>query len=468
MFDNVRRVHFVGIGGIGMSALARILCGWGVKVSGSDVVMSRVTEGLAEMGAVVYQGHSAVNLAADVDLMVYSSVIHPDNPEYIEAKRRGIRIICRAELLAELLALRSGILVAGAHGKTTTTGMIGTALLEMTQSPTIVVGGILSTIGTNSCWGNGEYMVAEADESDGSFLLLPARLAVVTNIENDHLDHYGSMENLIAAFRQFVNQLPAEGKAVLGLDCPIIAEMLPEVTSDYVTFAVHDERADYLAKNLRFVGSGSIAEVWHHGECLGEVELGVPGEYNMQNALAAVAALHSLGFAFADIAAGLAAFHGTGRRFERLGADETRGIEVYDDYAHHPSEIKALLAGVRNLPNNRLVVVFQPHRYSRTQLLFDEFAAAFDAADVLVLNEIYPAFEEPVPGVNSVALAEAIRRHSENLPVYYARTEEDVLRTLDELVRDGDLVLITGAGNIRHTGEVYAAGINKQGFGSDD
>lgn len=459
MFDHVKHVHFIGIGGIGMSALARILCGWGVRVSGSDVVMSKVTDGLAELGVTVYQGHSADNLAADVDLMVYSSVINEENPEYAEAKRRGVRIICRAELLAELLAFRSGILVAGAHGKTTTTGMLGTALLHMAQSPTIVVGGILSSIGTNSCWGTGEYMVAEADESDGSFLLLPARLAVVTNIENDHLDHYGSMENLVAAFKQFINQLPAGGRAVLGLDCPIVADMLPEVTSDCVTFALHNENADYQAKNLRFVGAGSLAEVWHHGELLGEVELGVPGEYNMQNALAAVAALHSLGFAFEEISAGLAAFRGTGRRFEQLGVDDTRSIAVYDDYAHHPSEIRALLAGARNLPSSRLVVVFQPHRYSRTQLLFDEFAAAFDAADVLVLNEIYPAFEAPIPGVSSLALADAIRARGGELPVYYAETEDDVLRTLDELVTDGDLVLIAGAGNIRHTGEVYAAKI---------
>ncbi|MBQ3180479.1 MAG: UDP-N-acetylmuramate--L-alanine ligase [Firmicutes bacterium] len=459
MFDQIKHVHFIGIGGIGMSALARILCGWGVQVSGSDVVMSKVTAGLAELGATIYQGHAAENLAADVDLLVYSSVINEENPEYAEAKRRGVRIICRAELLAELLAFRSGILVAGAHGKTTTTGMLGTALLHMAQSPTIVVGGILSTIGTNSCWGAGEYMVAEADESDGSFLLLPARLAVVTNIENDHLDHYGSMENLVAAFRQFINQLPAEGRAVLGLDCPILAGMLPELTGDYVTFALHNDQADYQAKNLRFIGAGSLAEVWHHGELLGEIELAVPGEYNMQNALAAMAALHSLGFGFADIAAGLAAFRGTGRRFECLGADTARDIAVYDDYAHHPSEIRALLAGARNLPSSRLVVVFQPHRYSRTQLLFDEFAAAFDAADVLVLNEIYPAFEAPIPGVSSLALADAIRAHSSSLPVYYAETEEDVLHTLDELVQDGDLVLIAGAGNIRHTGEVYAAKI---------
>ena len=459
MFDHIKHVHFIGIGGIGMSALARILCGWGVRVSGSDVVMSKVTDGLAELGVTVYQGHSADNLAADVDLMVYSSVINEENPEYAEAKRRGVRIICRAELLAELLAFRSGILVAGAHGKTTTTGMLGTALLHMAQSPTIVVGGILSSIGTNSCWGTGEYMVAEADESDGSFLLLPARLAVVTNIENDHLDHYGSMENLVAAFKQFINQLPAGGRAVLGLDCPIVADMLPEVTSDCVTFALHNENADYQAKNLRFVGAGSLAEVWHHGELLGEVELGVPGEYNIQNALAAVAALHSLGFAFEEISAGLAAFRGTGRRFEQLGVDDKRSIAVYDDYAHHPSEIRALLAGARNLPSSRLVVVFQPHRYSRTQLLFDEFAAAFDAADVLVLNEIYPAFEAPIPGVSSLALADAIRARGGELPVYYAETEDDVLRTLDELVTDGDLVLIAGAGNIRHTGEVYAAKI---------
>jgi UDP-N-acetylmuramate--alanine ligase len=459
LFDFVKHVHFVGIGGIGMSGLARILVGWGVKVSGSDVVMSAMTNELSKLGITVYNGHAAENLAADVDVLVYSSVIHEDNPEYAEAKRRGLRIICRAELLAEMLRLKEGIAVAGAHGKTTTTGMIGTALLRMQQSPTIVVGGVLSTIGSNSCWGSGEYMVAEADESDGSFLLLPAKVAVVTNVENDHLDHYGSMENLVAAFKQFVNQLPDGGRAVLCFDSPLVREMQPEITSDFVSYALHNE-ADYTGADIRYKDFGSIFKVYHAGELLGEVELNVPGDYNITNALAAVATLHSLGFEFADIAAGLAGFRGTGRRFEKLGEDVARHIVVYDDYAHHPSEIKALLAGARHVAAKRLVVVFQPHRYSRTQLLFDEFAGCFDGADVLVLNEIYPAFEEPIPGVSSEALAEAVIARGAAYPVHYARTENDVLQTLDEIVRDGDLVLITGAGNIRHTGEVYAEKIS--------
>lgn len=454
-----KHVHFVAIGGIGMSALARILNGWGVKVSGSDVVDSVMTRELAGLGITVYQGHNAANLADDADLLVYSSVIHPDNPEYAEAKRRGLRIMCRAELLAEMLRMRSGIAVAGAHGKTTTTGMIGTALLHMQQEPTIVVGGVLSTIKTNSCWGLGEYMVAEADESDGSFLLLPAKVAVVTNVENDHLDYYGSIENIIKAFEQFINQLPAGGRAVLGLDCPIIKEMLGRINSNYVTFALHDKAADYTVGEIKYQGFGSVAQVFHQGELLGDLHLAVPGEYNVANALAAVATLHSLGFAFADIAAGLASFKGTGRRFEMLGQDADRQITVFDDYAHHPSEIKALLQGAKNLAAKRLVVVFQPHRYSRTKLLFQEFASAFDQSDVLVLNEIYPAFEQPIEGVNSQVLARAVRSRGKKFPVYYARTEKDVLQTLDRIVENGDLVLIAGAGNIRHTGEMYAAQI---------
>ncbi len=459
MLNTVKHVHFVAIGGIGMSALARILNGWGVKVSGSDVVDSVMTRELAGLGVTVYQGHDVANLADDVDLLVYSSVIHKDNPEYAEAKRRGIRIMCRAELLAEMLRLRQGIAVAGAHGKTTTTGMIGTALLQMQQEPTIVVGGVLSTIKANSCWGLGNYMVAEADESDGSFLMLPTKVAVVTNVENDHLDHYGSMENIIKAFEQFVNQLPSDGRAVIGLDCPVLREMLPRVSSQCVTFALHDSKADYTTSEIHYQGFGSSTQVFCRGQLLGDLHLAVPGEYNVANALAAVATLHSLGFAFADIAAGLAAFKGTVRRFEKLGQDTARQITVYDDYAHHPSEIKALLQGARNLAAKRLVVVFQPHRYSRTQLLFREFASAFDQSDVLVLNEIYPAFEEPIDGINSQALAKAVRSRGKKFPVYYARTEKDVLQTLDRIVENGDLVLIAGAGNIRHTGEVYAAQI---------
>ena len=466
MLEYGKRVHFVGIGGIGMSALARILLGWEVKVSGSDMVMSHMTEELAGLGAVIYEGHRAENLAGDVGLLVYSSVIHEDNPEYIEAKRRGLAIMCRAELLAEMLRLRQGIAVAGAHGKTTTTGMLGTALLEMAQQPTIVVGGILANIRANSCWGTGEYMVAEADESDGSFLLLPARVAVVTNIENDHLDHYGSMDKLIAAFGQFINQLPPEGFAVLGLDCPIIRELLPELKSRCVTFGLHSP-ADYQARDIHYTDFGSVSQIYYRREHLGELKLQVPGEYNVANATAVIAALHSLGFDFGDIAAGLAAFAGTGRRFELLGRDEGRNIRVFDDYAHHPSEVKALLQGARNLRPQRLVVVFQPHRYSRTKLLFDEFTAAFDAADVLVLDEIYPAFEQPIPGVSARVLAEAVRRHNPGLPVYYAADEEEVLSTLSKIVQAGDLVMIAGAGNIRHTGEVYGAAVRRQAHEQD-
>lgn len=458
--DFGRRVHFVGVGGIGMSALARILVGWEVKVSGSDVVMGEMTNTLAELGVKIYEGHAAENLAEDVDMLVYSSVIKPENPEYAEAKRRGIRILSRAELLADMLAMRYGIAVAGAHGKTTTTGMIGTALLHMEQSPTIVVGGVLANIGANSCWGVGDYMVAEADESDGSFLLLPCKIAVVNNIENDHLDHYGSMENLVAAFKQFMEQLPAEGKAVIGLDCEILADMEKNIVAPHISFALNNAAADYTAGKIEFSGMGSRTQVFYRGELLGELVLQVPGEYNVKNALAAVAVLHSQGFAFADIAAGLAEFRGTGRRFELLGEDKQRQIRAYDDYAHHPSEIAALLEGARHVADKRLVVVFQPHRYSRTQLLFDEFAACFGQADALVLNEIYPAFEEPIEGVNSRALADAVRSNSPSLPVYYAATADDVLSTLEDIVSDGDLVLIVGAGSIRKTGEAYGRRLN--------
>lgn len=458
MLNFAKHIHFVGIGGIGMSGLARIMRGFDVKVSGSDVKDSAVIEGLIDLGVTVHIGHHKKNLAPDVDLLVYSSVIKEENPEFAEAISRGIKIICRAELLGEIMKNRTSIAIAGAHGKTTTTGMMGVSQLAMGENPTIVVGGILPQISSNAVWGSGKYLVAEADESDGSFLMLPAKIAVVNNIENDHLDHYGTMENLIKAFDQFIHQIPDDGFAVLGVDSPIVAQIAESGKGKYITFGMNHD-ADFMARDIEFNSFGTTSQIYFKGEHLGALTLNVPGIYNISNALAVIATECTLGYEFGAVAESLLGFSGTGRRFELMGSDGEHHISVYDDYAHHPTELKAVISAAKNLDYERVVTVFQPHRYSRTHLLFDEFVECFDETDVLILNEVYAAFEEEIPGVNSVALCEAIKERGAISEVYYAQTEIDVLAALDDVVVDNDIVLIAGAGPIRHAGEVYGGKI---------
>lgn len=456
MRNIAKHIHFVGIGGIGMSGLARILLGFNVKVSGSDVMESKMVKELMECGAEVYIGHRAENLTDDVDMLVYSSVIKENNPEYMEAERRGIRIIPRAKLLAMMMEQCTGIAVAGAHGKTTTTGMLGTVFRECGKEPSIIIGGYLPNIGANACWGKGEYLIAEADESDGSFLLLPPKYVVVTNIENDHLDYYGTMENLIGCFDKFIHQIPADGKAFLNIDSPIVKDIAEKGGGDFVTYSLENTNADYMAQDIKYDSEGTTSKVYFKGELLGEMRLFVPGSYNVSNALATFAVAHTLGMESAEIIDGLKEFHSTGRRFEFLASNKAKDIVLYDDYAHHPTEIKSVIGAAKKLGYKRVVAVFQPHRYSRTRILKDQFAQCFDEADVLILNEIYSAFETPILGVDANMLIEAIKERGRDV-VYYGKEAEDVIRILDEVTESGDLILIMGAGNIRRKiGDPYA------------
>lgn len=448
-----KKLYFIGIGGIGMSGIAKILLTMGYDISGSDIADSPLTAALNAMGGKIYIGHEAANLAPDIEAVIYSSAIKPGNPELDEAKRRGLPIYKRAEALAFLMSLRQSIGVAGAHGKTTTSGMIALMLELVGADPTVIIGGTLPQLKSNAKGGGGGQLVAEADESDGTFLLLNPAIAVVTNIEPDHLDHYQCLENIIQAFEQYISQLPPDGLAIVNLDCPIVRALKDRIPANYITYALNQE-ADYQAQDIRFRCDGISAAVYEKGRLLGRLDLFVPGEHNISNALSAIAIGRYLGFDFADLAAALSCFVGTGRRFELLG--EVDGVRVIDDYAHHPTEIRATVKSARELGAGRIVGVFQPHRYSRTKSMYKEFAAAFSQCDITIINEIYPAFEPPLPGVTSQLIVDEAKAQGQQ-NVFYAATEADVLELLRQYTQPGDLLLIMGAGNIRRAGEKFAA-----------
>jgi UDP-N-acetylmuramate--alanine ligase len=447
-----KKLYFIGVGGIGMSGIAKILLTMGYDISGSDIADSALTAALSDMGGKIYIGHQAANLGPDIEAVIYSSAIKPGNPELDEAKRRGLPVYKRAEALAFLMSLRQSIGVAGAHGKTTTSGMIALMLELVGADPTVIIGGTLPQLKSNAKGGGGGQLVAEADESDGTFLLLNPAIAIVTNIEPDHLDHYQCLENIIEAFEQYISQLPPDGLAVVNLDCPNVRALKDRVPANYITYALTKE-ADYQAKDLEFRCDGISATVYEKEKPLGRLDLFVPGEHNISNALAAIAIGRYLGFDFAELAAALSRFVGTGRRFELLG--EVDGVRVIDDYAHHPTEIRATVKSARDLGAKRIVGVFQPHRYTRTKSMYKEFAAAFGQCDITIINEIYPAFERPLPGVTSQLIVDEAKAQGQQ-NVFYAATEADVLELLQQYTQPGDLLLIMGAGNIRRAGEKFA------------
>ena len=450
MSDRLRqlqRAHFIGIGGIGMCGIAELLLVRGHTVTGSDLAEGATVERLRRLGASIRIGHDAAAVG-EADVVVVSSAIRATNPEVQEAERRGIPVIPRAEMLAELMRLQDGIAVAGTHGKTTTTSLIAHILDEAGVDPTVVVGGRVMGAGapdrTGARLGQGSLMVAEADESDGSFLRLAPVIAVITNIEPEHMDHYGTPEALDAAFVEFANRLPFWGRAVLGIDHPGVQRLLRRITRRRSTFGL-SAQADWRAHSVAAEGTGMRFAVSHGGRPAGSVELPIPGEHNVSNALAAIAVADEVGVPFSTSARALAGFAGVERRFETKGI--ANGIRVVDDYAHHPTEIRATLAAARGVQPGRVVVVFQPHRYSRTRDLFDDFAAAFHDADLLVLTEIYAASEEKIPGVESAALAEAIRARGHR-DVRFVADVERVPRELAPELRRGDLVLTLGAGSV--------------------
>lgn len=433
-----------------MSGIARVLLELGYSVSGSDLHYSDATRRLEKLGAKIYEGHYETNLQQGIDTLVVSSAIPQDNPEVLKAKSLGIPILQRAEMLGNLMLRQKGIAVAGAHGKTTTTSMISLILEKSGWDPTVVVGGELTDIGGNAKLGKGEYLVAEADESDGSFLKLHPYISVVTNIEDDHLDHYGTRENIELAFVEFLSLTPAEGLAVLCLDDPVLRKLLPQIEGkQLVTYGIQSE-ASYSIRNMNLDKSGSSTEVLHQGESLGELILTVPGKHNVQNALAAVAVAHHAGLEFKQIASALRDFRGAQRRFQKVG--EVQGIQIFDDYAHHPTELKATIAAARTMQPKRVVAVFQPHRYSRTHFLYKEFGSAFQEADLLLINEVYAAGEKPIPGVDAGLIVEQVRTQT-NQPTEYIRDKAKMVQRLEEIIQPGDLVITMGAGNIWMVGQ---------------
>jgi UDP-N-acetylmuramate--alanine ligase len=452
MFQKIQRIHFVGIGGIGMSGIAELLLNLGYKVSGSDVKSSSITARLAELGGKIHAGHAASHVAS-ADVVVVSAAVRPDNPEVIEAKRRQIPVIPRAEMLAELMRLRYGIAVAGSHGKTTTTSMIATVLGRAGRDPTVVIGGRLNTLGSNARLGRGDFIVAEADESDGSFLKLSPTIAVVTNIDREHLDHYAGLPEIQAAFVAFANKVPFYGAAVLCLEDPNVQAIIPSIERRIVAYGTSSQ-ADLAASHVELRDFGSAYTVRRHAKRLGRIELRVPGQHSVVNSLAAVAVGLELDVPFDTIAAALGAFQNADRRFQIKG--EAGGVLVVDDYGHHPTEITATLSAARASCDRRIVAVFQPHRYTRTQALEAEFARAFYHADVLVVLPIYAAGEDPIPGVTAEHLAGEIKRFGHR-DVTYAADFSAARRVLDDKVEPGDLLLTLGAGDVWKIGEEFAA-----------
>ncbi|MHB8790602.1 MAG: UDP-N-acetylmuramate--L-alanine ligase [Desulfobulbaceae bacterium] len=450
MYKKTKHIHFVGIGGIGMSGIAELLLNLGYRVSGTDLRSSDTTRRLERLGASISQGHSA-EAVTGADVVVTSSAVSRQNPEVTAAIEQHIPVIQRAEMLAELMRLKKyGIAVAGSHGKTSTTSMVSWMLHLAGLDPTVVIGGKVDSLGGNAKLGEGEFLVAEADESDGSFLKLSPVIEVVTNIDLEHLDYYRDLEHIKEVFVQFMERIPFYGVVVLCLDDPNIAELLPRIQKRMITYGLN-EQAEVHAVEISSGGRHSEFTVRRGNLTLGRVRLNTPGRHTIYNSLATIAVGLELEIDFPVIASALASFEGVQRRLQVKG--EVAGILVVDDYGHHPTEIRATLDAVREgWPDRRLVVAFQPHRYTRTKGLFDEFKTAFHRADVLVLTDIYAASEAPLEGVTSAALVDAVKRHGQR-DVHLIPEVEALPRELAGLLRPGDLVLTLGAGNIVHAGE---------------
>jgi len=432
-----------------MSGIAELLVNLGYDVTGSDAKRSESTDRLETLNVRVWIGHEASHVGA-ADVVVLSSAIRPENPEIAEARRRGTPVIPRAEMLAELMRLRYGIAIAGAHGKTTTTSMAALILERAGLDPTAVIGGRLSAFGSNARLGRGDYMVVEADESDRSFLKLSPSIAVITNIDREHMESYGSWDNLQQAFADFANKVPFYGAIVACADDPAVRQLLPKLTRRVITYALDDRAADIVGKGMRLEAFGSSCEVIQRArdgssQSAGMLRLRVPGRHNILNALGATAVGLEAGVPFARIAAALEEFRGAERRFQMRG--EENGVMVIDDYGHHPTEIAAVIAAARTGIDRRVVVVFQPHRYSRTSQLMPEFGAALNGADEVVLTDIYSAGEPPIPGITVEALAAAVRSAGA-VPVHVVKGLDELPRAVASLARRGDLVITLGAGSI--------------------
>ena len=457
MFKNIHKIHFVGIGGIGMSGIAEILLDQGFDVSGSDNSLTEITDRLTKLGAKVYKSHSPENLK-DADVLVYSSAVTTDNPEVAAAIKKNIPVIKRAEMLAETMRMKYGIGIAGTHGKTTTTSMVGLCLTEGGIDPTIIVGGKLSGLGgTNARLGNGEFIVVEADEFDRTFLKLTPVIAALTTLETEHLDTYKDLDDIKSAFIEFANKVPFYGFVVLCLDEPALLEIIPEINKKIITYGT-TPHADIRAVDITHNEFSSTYTVKHNGEDLGKIKLNVPGVYNVKNSLVAVTIAKELGIEFSVIKKALEKFSGVYRRFE---IKYNKEILVVDDYAHHPTETTASLEGVRAGWKRRLVVVFQPHLYSRTRDFYQEFGKSFLNSDVFICMDVYPAREEPIEGVDGKMISDITQKFGHK-NVHYVSDKTEIPEYLLNIVEDDDIVITMGAGDIWKYGEKFVELLNKR------
>ncbi len=449
MYQKAYHIHFVGIGGIGMSGIAELLLNLGYRVSGSDLRASDITRRLQRLGGRIAEGHTA-DLVEGADVVVVSSAVADDNPEVLAARHLAIPVIPRAEMLAELMRLKYSVAVAGAHGKTTTTSIVGAVLSAGGLDPTIVVGGKLISLDTNAVLGRGNFIVAEADESDGSFLKMSPTIAVVTNIDREHLDYYDDLDSIIDAFACFIDRIPFYGQAVLCLDNESVQNLIPRVQKRFTTYGMSNQ-ADFQARDITSQGFQSCYKAFYRNQPLGDICLNLPGIHNVYNSLASIAVGLEVGIGFDTIKSALEELQGVRRRLEIKGA--VGEVTVIDDYAHHPTEIKTTLKSIKAAwPDRRVVGVFQPHRYTRTQALFDEFTRAFYQTDQLVLVPIYAASEKPIEGVTHTALCEGIQAHGHKNVICTADFDE-ALATIRSDLRDDDIILTMGAGDILKLGE---------------
>jgi UDP-N-acetylmuramate--alanine ligase len=450
MFRNFKKLHFVGIGGIGMSSIVEILLNQGFVISGSDRALSEVTRRLTSLGVTITEGHSPDNVK-DADVLVYSSAVTLDNPEVMAAIERKIPVIKRSEMLAEVMRMKYGIGIAGTHGKTTTTSMVGLTLTEGGVDPTIIVGGKLSGLGgTNARLGNGEFIVVEADEFDRTFLKLTPTIAAITTLESEHLDTYKDLDDIKSAFIEFANKVPFYGFVILCLDEEALQDIIPDINKKIISYGLTTQ-ADLRAVNISYNEFSSSYTVRYKGEVLGKINLGIPGIHNIKNSLVAVCIGIELGLEFSVIKKALESFTGVYRRFETKYNEE---VLVVDDYAHHPTETSATLSAVRSGWSRRLVAVFQPHLYSRTQNFYQEFGRSFLNSDVFICTDVYPAREEPIPGITGEIIVEAAKKFGHRNAIY-VKDKNDIPAKLMEIKKDGDIIITMGAGDIWKYGEQF-------------
>jgi len=450
MFRDTKKIHFVGIGGIGMSGIAEVLINLGFDVSGSDIRESDIIRHLQKLGAKIFIGHSEDNIK-DIDVLVYSSAVKVDNPEIVGAVKRGIPVIKRAEMMGEMMRLKFSIAIAGTHGKTTTTSMIAGEMLENNMDPTVIVGGIVNSFSSNAKLGSGKYFVCEADESDKSFLKLFPTIAVVTNIDIDHLDNYSGLDEIKEAFVNYINSVPFYGCSIVCMDDRNVQSILPDLNKRYITYGFLPQ-ADIRAKNIEIKDFGSVFDVEGKGIYIEKINLKVPGEFNIKNALASIAVGIELGIPQETIKLAIEKFQGVHRRFEYKG--DVGQCKVFDDYAHHPTEIENTLKAARDAWNGRIIAIFQPHLYSRTVLLKEKFGGAFYNADIVIITDVYPAREKPIEGVTGKVIADSCIEHRHK-NVIYVENKEEIPEMLNKIKKDNDMIITIGAGNIYKVGEEF-------------